>query len=883
VSSPESTSPAVSTAPGPLAGVRLLELGGEQADYAGLLCAGLGASVIKVEPPEGSPGRRLGPFYGGAADPERSLYFWGYNRGKRSVVIDQADPDGRVRLDGLLADADVLIDATPVGSDIVDTSRHPSLVHARLTPFGEDGPWAGFATSDLVSLALGGVVMDCGYDPDPSGHYDLPPIAPQVWQSYHIAGEQLVIGIVSALLYRLRSGLGQKVSVAIHEAVAKNTEIDLMSWVMLRQPVYRQTCRHALSTITNPSLSYTKDGRWNLSMHVGARDQRTLRPFMERYGLADGMPDEIAGEPVPGVRPVAGASSAATAGVEYVQRLTRRFTYDDLPWQEAQRAGLLWSPVRKPEENATDEHWLSRGTFADVPHPELDETFRYPVSKWISTRGAWSTGRRAPLLGEDDKLLRDGWLPASEDSSGTGSGSSRRHHASPSGSSGGPASALADALSEALPDAPPEALSALGKPLPLAGVRILDFSWFLASAGATRFLAALGADVLKVEWKTHPDSGRGSLVPEGGRDARAAATAPLPALKDPAVGGQYNNKNPGKRGLSLNVADPRGLEIAKALLAKCDVVAEGFSPGVLERWGLGYEEQRKIRPDVIYVKQSGMGGFGTYGRFRAVGPIAAALSGMSEMSGLPSPAPPAGWGYSFLDWFGAYSMALSILTALYHRDRTGEGQWIDASQTEAGIMLTQVPVLDWAANGRSWERTGNRAGYQEIAPQGIYRCAGEDRWIAITCATEAHWKALADLAGEGLADPRFATVAGRLAHHDALDAAIGSWTAGFEPYSLMMKLQAARVPAGVCQTAEDRCDHDPQLRHLGWLTELTGTKIGRWPLAEVPVRMSRTPPYLGGRVDRAAPLYGEDNAAILTGLLGLTEEEVAELTEQGVL
>ena len=871
----ELTEPGVSGVPGPLAGVRVLELGGEQADYAGLLCAGLGASVVKVEPPEGSPARRLGPFYKGAEDPERSLYFWGYNRGKRSVVVDLADPAGRERLDYLLADADVLIDATSVGELTelgLDPAAHPALVHARLTPFGEDGPWAGFATSDLVSLALGGVVMNCGYDPDPAGRYDLPPIAPQAWHSFHIAGEQLVIGIVSALLYRLRSGLGQKVSVAIHEAVAKNTEIDLMSWVMLRQPVYRQTCRHALATITNPSVSYTKDGRWNLSMHVGERDRRFLRPFMERYGLADGMPTDVAGEPAPGVRPVAGASSAATAGVEYVQRLTRRFTYADLPWQEAQLAGLLWSPVRKPHENATDEHWLSRGTFADIEHPELEQTFRYPVSKWISTRGSWRAGRRAPLLGEDDKLLRDGWLPAEEDSSSesfrTGAGSRRARRASPSAA-----------------DAPGDAASALGTPFPLAGVRILDFSWFLASAGATRYLAALGADVLKVEWKTHPDSGRGSLVPEGGRDARADAVGPLPALKDPSIGGQFNNKNPGKRGLSLNVADPRGLEIAKALLAKCDVVAEGFSPGVLERWGLGYEEQKKVRPDVIYVKQSGMGAFGTYGRFRAVGPIAAALSGMSEMSGLPSPAPPAGWGYSYLDWFGAYSMALSILAALYHRDRTGEGQWIDASQTEAGIMLTQVPVLDWSANGRPWERSGNRAAYQEIAPQGIYRCAGEDRWIAITCETEPQWHALAGAAGHGewLADPRFATAAGRMAHHDDLDVALSSWTRGFEPYELMAKLQAAGIPAGVCQTAGDRCDNDPQLRHLGWLTELTGTRIGRWPLAEVPVRMSRTPPYLGGRPDRAAPLYGEDNAAILTGLLGLSAEEVAELTERGVL
>ena len=868
----------MSSAPGPLAGVRVLELGGEQADYAGLLCAGLGASVVKVEPPEGSPGRRSAR---STAAPRTGVaVLLGLQPRQAVGGARPVRPDGRARLDGLLADADVLIDATPLGELAalgIDPAAHPALVHARITPFGEDGPWAGFATSDLVSLALGGVVMNCGYDPDPAGRYDLPPIAPQVWHSFHIAGEQLVIGIVSALLYRLRSGLGQKVSLAIHEAVAKNTEIDLMSWVMLRQPVYRQTCRHALATITNPSISYTKDGRWNLSMHVGERDRRFLRPFMERYGLAEGMSAEVAGEPVPGVRPVAGASAAATAGVEYVQRLTRRFTYADLPWQEAQLAGLLWSPVRKPHENSGDAHWLSRGTFADVSHPELDRTFRYPVSKWISTRGSWQAGRRAPLLGEDDKLLRDGWHPAS---SRTGSRSPRSRHASPSGLGSVSGSVPGSVSGSPSRD---EGLSALGTPFPLAGVRILDFSWFLASAGATRFLAALGADVLKVEWKTHPDSGRGSLVPEGGRSARAAAAGPVPALKDPSVGGQFNNKNPGKRGLSLNVADPRGLSIAKALLARCDVVAEGFSPGVLERWGLGYESQKAIRPDVIYVKQSGMGTFGTYGRFRAVGPIAAALSGMSEMSGLPSPAPPAGWGYSYLDWFGAYSMALSILAALYHRDRTGEGQWIDASQTEAGIMLTQVPVLDWSANGRAWERAGNRAAYQEIAPQGIYRCAGEDRWIAVTCATEGHWKALADLAGECLADPRFATMAGRLAHHDLLDAALSSWTRGFEPYELMTRLQAAGVPAGVCQTAGDRCDNDPQLRHLGWLTELTGTRIGRWPLAEVPVRMSRTPPYLGGRPDRAAPLYGEDNTAILTGLLGMSEEEVAELTEQGVL
>ena len=163
-----------------------------------------------------------------------------------------------------------------------------------------------------------------------------------------------------------------------------------MSWVMLRQPVYRQTCRHALATITNPSISYTKDGRWNLSMHVGERDRRFLKPFMEKYGLGDGI-EEVTGEPVPGVRAVAGASSAATAGVEYVQRLTRRFRYDDVPWQEAQ----LPACSGRPSASRTRTRSTSTGCRAARSPTWSTRSWtvaRYPVSKWISTRGSWPPG-----------------------------------------------------------------------------------------------------------------------------------------------------------------------------------------------------------------------------------------------------------------------------------------------------------------------------------------------------------------------------------------------------------------------------------------------------------------------------------------------------------
>ena len=252
----------------------------------------------------------------------------------------------------------------------------------------------------------------------------------------------------------------------------------------------------------------------------------------------------------------------------------------------------------------------------------------------------------------------------------------------------------------------------------------MDFSWFLASAGGTRCAAALGAECIKVEWKGNPDTRLGAMAPIGGREARAAATAPLRGVTDPEMGGQFNNKNAGKRGLSLNVRHPRGLEIAKELVRISDVVAEGFSPGVLERLGLGYDVLKSIRSDIIYVQQSGMGSYGRYGRMRTVGPIAQAFAGTSDMSGLPEPTMPAGWGYSYLDWMGAFAFAQAILGALYYRERTGKGQMIDASQCEVGLFIGGTAVLDWSANGRPWQRYGNRSPYKPAAPHGAYRCAG---------------------------------------------------------------------------------------------------------------------------------------------------------------
>ncbi len=847
-----------------LADIRVLELTDEQGEYCGRVLAGLGADVIKVEPPGGSPTRAIGPFYEDQPDLERSLFFWQYNLGKRSVMLDLEREEGRDRFLDLLARADVLLESTPrgylnrlgLGKDEL-LARFPSLIVARISPFGDDGPWAEYKGSDLVHLALGGPVMNSGYDPEPDGFYDQPPVAPQMWHAYHIAGEQTALAILGALAYRRATGKGQYLSCAVHDAVAKNTESDMQQWIMQRQPVFRQTCRHAAATVTPRVIGPTKDGRWVMSRLWGDKSWPALLRYLDHLGMASDLHDERYQVAGPG-QAIERHPEIGQHVMEVIHRIFARYTLERLPWQEAQAAGLIWAPLRRPYENLVDPHWAVRGTFRDVEHPDIGRAVTYPVSKWLSTECAWTAGPAAPSLGaHTDEVLAS-----------VTSGSSR--------------------APVTLPAAPSdEPRSKWGKPFALNSLRILDLTWLLASGGGPRFLTALGAEDINVEWKGNLDALRGTAVaPVGGREARRAATAPLtPRTGSVNVSGQYNELHPGQRGISLNIRHQRGLEIAKQLVAISDIVAEGFTPGVLASWGLGYDVLRAIKPDIIYVQQSGMGTRGTYGDFRSNGPIASSLSSLAEMSGLPEPAPPAGWGYSYLDWFGAYSFALAMMSGVQYRERTGKGMWIDASQVEVGLYLTGTTIPEYSANGRAWQRSGNRSPYKPAAPHGIYRCEGTDRWIAIACFTDEEWHNLSEAAGrpDWTRDQRFATLEGRLAHQDELDARVTSWTRSQDAFGLMHTLQRAGVAAGVCQTAEDRYEHDPQLQALDWLTEVTGSEIGTWPVKEFPVKMSATPPFMGGALDRGAPCYGEDNEYVYGELLGFSSSQIEDLAAEGVI
>jgi crotonobetainyl-CoA:carnitine CoA-transferase CaiB-like acyl-CoA transferase len=428
----------------------------------------------------------------------------------------------------------------------------------------------------------------------------------------------------------------------------------------------------------------------------------------------------------------------------------------------------------------------------------------------------------------------------------------------------------------------------------LDGVRILDFTRLGFGAQATLICGCMGAEVIRVESTMRPDPIRvmPPYVPEPGERGEGFGAATLANAGSAASANRggifYKYNTGGKRSITVDARHPKGLALLKDLVAVSDVVTESFAAGTLTRWGLGYDVLRSIKQDIVYVSMCGFGHSGPDMAHVTMGPTAQALTGLTFLVGLPD-RPPAGWSFSYLDHVGGYLGAVAILAGLHHRRRTGEGQHLDVSQLEPATALSGALLLDAALNGRPSRRpgfpTGNRRRYPPSAPGGAYRAAGEDRWVVISCRTEAHWRVLVGAMGSpAWADEaRFATLEDRLAHADDLDALIEGWTQTRDRYVVMEELQALGVPAGAVQDAADRLERDPQLAARGHFTTMANAEVPPLPLEGVPVHMSATALHAGGRLHRAPPLLGEDNEAILGQLLGLSPQEVGALAADGAL
>jgi len=374
----------------------------------------------------------------------------------------------------------------------------------------------------------------------------------------------------------------------------------------------------------------------------------------------------------------------------------------------------------------------------------------------------------------------------------------------------------------------------------LKNLRILDFTWVLAGPYATRLLADFGTEVVKVQ----------PLLPPQEREEDAFAR------------GYDNTWNRNKRGITLNMAKPEGIALAKKLVALSDAVVENFTPRVMANWGMDYENLRKIKPDIIMLSLSTMGNSGPRKDYTGFGPTVQAFSGLTHLTSYPD-GPPLGPGTAHADHIAALFACLALLGALEYRRGTGEGQYIDISQVEAMVSLLGDAFMP----------------PEESATSGVYRCKGDDRWCAVSVSTEDEWQGFKKALGNPLwaEDKRFATLSARLENKQALDKLIGEWAQGHTAEEVMFLLQKQGVAAGVVQDARD-LDKDPQLKHRGFFVELDHPEMGRTISDASPIRLSETPPGY-----RPAPLPGQDNDYVYGQLLGMSKAELAKLKEQGVI
>jgi crotonobetainyl-CoA:carnitine CoA-transferase CaiB-like acyl-CoA transferase len=805
--------------------LRVLDLSDGGALLCGQILADLGADVIQVEPPGGAAARRLGPFAGGVADPERSLFWWSYARGKRGLVLDLDAEAGRRELRDLARGADVLIESFAPGwlaarglgwAELAQQS--PALIGVSITPFGQDGPKAAHAATDLTVLAAAGPLAL-------TGDADRAPVRVAVPQAWLHAGAEAAVGALVALHERERSGLGQHVDVSAQQAATLATQACLIAEAVGARTSTRVAGGIQVGPIRIRFTYPAKDGFVSITHLFGSTIGPATRRLMEwvhECGFCDAATrdkDWIAyaellltgREPIAEFERVKEAIAACTASKTKAELL-----------QAAQARALLLAPVRTLPEVIESEQLAARGWMQTLPAPD-GGTVRHPGPFARFPAAPIAYRRRAPRLDEHAAEIRTSTRPA--------------------------------------PRAP---AGARASRLPLEGVKVVDFMWAVAGPFATRALADYGATVIRIESSRRLDVCR-TLNPFLG-DEIGAENAVV-----------FHDANFGKRMLTLDPSRPEGRAVVLDLVRWADVVCESFSPKAMRALGLDYATLREVKPGLIMLSTCLMGQTGPLAGFAGYGNLAAAMTGFYELTGWPD-RPPSGPFGAYTDYVAPRYNAAAILAALEHRRRTGEGQHIDLSQAEASLHFLAPALLDYTVNGVAGMRDGNRD--RELSPHGVYPCAGADRWVAIAVRDDRDWRLLAAALGRpALADDaRYATAAARLARRDELEGLMAELTAPLAMEEVERRLQAAGVPAHAVQNSPEAV-RDPQLAARGHFLRVPHPARGESIVEASRFRLSRTP----ARTDAPAPSFGDSTQWVLESVLGYDDERIAELAIAGAL
>ncbi len=802
----------------PLAGVRVLECGDALGvAYAGRQFSDLGADVVKVEPPDGDPLRALGPFIGGIPDRDMSGAFAYFHAGKRSVAVAGRPVAGDPLVPDLAGRADVIVRGTRDGSDWISDGDVRRLMAAH----------PGLIVVDVSTYGR--------HDPaERHPNSDLIALAAGGLLSLNASDP----GDPKAPPLRYKGELsavhaGSNAVLSTLGALFERARSGVGQWIDV-------SAQASVAAILATALS-----RWTYTGVLPVRDgTRSVSPW-GFYRCRDGM-----------------VLIQCTEDAEFRRLLD---IFGNPEWGEmeifrttAERSAVvdvLDMLVGEALAGMSQKEFLDRAFEHRVPAAPIN--FARDILEWdhlafrrfLDPVTLTDGGRRAdiPLPGRP-------WRYRSEELPGRG-----------------PSPRLGDAGRDApaiwperdAPPAPSPSPSPAEVPAPLAGVRVIDLTWVWAGPHAAQQLAHLGAEVVKVE-----------------TSARVCVTRRLGPFVDEVYGinrsGYFNQYNQGKKSVALNLKSEEGMELLRRLIAEADVVIDNMSAGALDRMGLPFDELVRINPRIVAVSMTGFGESGPYRDHLAYGSLIDALSGTSASNGLLGGGP-TDLVMSLPDPTAGLHAAIATVGALYRARRTGRAVRVECAMLEAFMASFPWPVIFGGVTGHDAPVLGNRD--EQRCPHEVFRCQGEDRWIAISVDDDEQFRRLAGAMGmpELASDPRFASLAARRLHESTLEALIGSWTSTLEVGQAVAALTAAGVPAARVNRVDELLDSEELLRR-DFFTRFDHPEFGVRPLAGVPWSTNRSPM----RVTAAAPALGQHTREVLVGLLGLTAEEVDRLVAGGV-